>query len=243
MAVTTSASQADQSDRIGGVSGLLLGAGYVVIIALYASVGPPPEGDAQAWLEYLDGKQAAWWAIAGLSVFTDTLYLPIAFAMVLALRHLAPVAVIAGATLVALFVVLDLAVTWTNYAALIGMSWAVSAGTAGPEIIAAATYPAAVLDSPVFAVYAILVPALGILLLNVGLLRHPSGRLAGWLGVLTGILGTVSVVGAFVIGELGLLVIPTSVLTAVWAVVVGVALLGGRYGAPVEDQRPGGSSR
>lgn len=113
----------------------------------------------------------------------------------------------------------------------------------GPGVIAAATYPAAVLDSPLFAVYAILVPSLGILLLSIGMLRHPAGRLAGWLGVLTGIFGTVTVVGAFAVGALGTLAIPTSVLTALWVVAVGVELLRGGYGPPGEPQRPGGSSR
>jgi hypothetical protein len=232
--VTTATPLTRLANRTGGVAGLLLAAGYVVIIGLYSVVGAPPDGDGQAWLDYLAGKQGAWWAIGGLSVATDVLYLPIAGALVLATWRLAPVAVVSGATLLGLFVFLDLAVTWTNYAALIGMSWGVSAGVAGPDLFAAAIYPAAVLASPLFAVYAILVPSLGILLFSIGLLRHPSGRIAGWVGLLTGILGTITVVGAFAVDDLGLLAIPTSVLTAVWVVVVGVGLLRGRYDARVE---------
>ena len=44
---------------------------YVGIFPLYASVGAPPDG-GEAWLSYADGKTAAWWAILGLSVLTDS---------------------------------------------------------------------------------------------------------------------------------------------------------------------------
>jgi hypothetical protein len=66
--------------RVGSVAALVLGIGYVIIIPLYARVGAPPNG-GEAWFRYLPGKTTVWWAILSLSVFTDFLYVPVAFAL------------------------------------------------------------------------------------------------------------------------------------------------------------------
>jgi hypothetical protein len=68
-----------QSYRFGGVAALVLGVGYIIIIPLYAHVGAPPSG-GEAWFKYLPGKTTGWWAILGLCVFTDYLYVPVALA-------------------------------------------------------------------------------------------------------------------------------------------------------------------
>src|SRR5215472_17755193 len=101
--------------RAGGVSALGLGFAYLVTIPLYAHVGGPPTG-GEAWLTYLSGKTTEWWAILGLSVFTDLLYVPVAFALYLALQGVARSTMLVATAFVGLFIVLDLAVTWTNYA-------------------------------------------------------------------------------------------------------------------------------
>ncbi len=42
---------ADQKQwcRVGGIAALVLGVAYIVIIPLYARVGPPPTGGGEAW--------------------------------------------------------------------------------------------------------------------------------------------------------------------------------------------------
>ena len=55
--------------QVAGISGLVLGAGYLAIFPLYARVGPPPSS-AEAWLSYLAGKTTVWWVILWLSVLT-----------------------------------------------------------------------------------------------------------------------------------------------------------------------------
>ena len=50
--------------RVAGISGLVLGVGYIIIFPLYARVGAPPSG-GEAWLTYLVGKTTVWWAILG----------------------------------------------------------------------------------------------------------------------------------------------------------------------------------
>jgi hypothetical protein len=50
--------------RVGGMASLAIGVAYIVIIALYASVGAPPEG-GEARLNYLARRDRTVW-IAGL---------------------------------------------------------------------------------------------------------------------------------------------------------------------------------
>src|SRR5881296_2427219 len=51
--------------RVGGISALVLGTAYIVIVALYVPVGAPPSG-AEARLAYLAGNTTVWWAILAL---------------------------------------------------------------------------------------------------------------------------------------------------------------------------------
>jgi hypothetical protein len=214
--------------RVGGISGIAVAVGYLVITPLYLLAGTVPSGGGEAWLLYLDGKTVVWWAITGLSVLTDVLYLPVAAALYVALNTVSRTQMLAGTTLLALFVVLDLAVTWTNYAALITLSADYATLTDDAErahLLAAATYVASVLSSSLFPVYVILIPALGALLIGLVILRGAFSRTAGYLGVVTGILGVVAVLGAYVWPSLSSLYVLTAVLTLVWFLIVGYRLL------------------
>ena len=209
--------------RVGGISALLLGIGYIAIFPVYASVGAPPSG-GEAWLEYSAGKTGAWSAILALSVVTDLLFVPIALALYVALRAINRHAMLLATAFVLLFVVLDLAVTWSNYAALIALGDGYAAATTDAQraaYIAAASYPSAVLTSTLEGVYSIVTLAVGMLIAGVVMLRSTFSRTAAWLGVATGILGIVSVGGALVVSGLSAAVIVASVLTTMWALVVG----------------------
>ena len=90
--------------RVGSIAALVLGLGYLVIFPLYAHVGAPPNG-GEAWFTYLPGKTAAWWAILALSVFTDFLFVPVAFALYLALKRVDRNTMLLATAFVGLFVV------------------------------------------------------------------------------------------------------------------------------------------
>lgn len=215
--------------RLGGWSALVLGVSYVVITGLYAASGAVPSNGGQAWLEYLDGKSGLWWGITGLSVFTDLLFLPMALALYAALRGGNRPVLLIGVVLLALFAILDLAVTWPNYAALITLSgsYAGSAdGASRAALVAAASFPSSVLGSGLFRLYAILVPALGIFAISAVMLRVPFSRAAAYTGVATGVLGIVYVAGTLASSALGALVILTSVLTTIWVLIAGYRLIG-----------------
>src|SRR5215813_13773461 len=87
----TGASQLDPAEkglyRLGGLAALAIAVAYLLIIGLYATVGAPPAG-GEAWLHYLEGKATAWWAIIGVSVLTNFLFVPVALALYFALRQI-----------------------------------------------------------------------------------------------------------------------------------------------------------
>jgi hypothetical protein len=213
--------------RVGGLSALAIGIGYIVVIPLFVAVGPPPRS-GEDWLTYVAGKSTGWWAILGLSVLTDILFIPLALALFLALAHLGRSAMLLATTFVALFVFLDLAVTWSNYAALItvGENFAVATTDAERAAdVAAATYATSVLGSSLEGVYSIATLAVGILLIGIVTLRGTFSRTAGYLGVATGILGIASVAGQLLVPGSGTIIaIVASVLTTAWVLVAGYRL-------------------
>jgi hypothetical protein len=150
-------------------------------------------------------------------------------------------AMLAGTGLVGLFVVLDLAVTWPNYAALItlGEKYVAAADdTQRAVLLGAATYATDVLSSGLFGVYAILVPAAGIFVIGLVMLKGGFGRVASYLGVATGVLGLVSVVGPLVVESAGTAAVLTSVLTTLWVLLMGYRLLSPvARPAAAEDER------
>src|SRR5215472_15470927 len=217
--------------RVGGISALLLGVAYIATIPLYAAAGAPPSG-GEARLHYLVGKTTEWWAILGLSVLTDVLFVPVALALYFALKGVNRNAMLIATALVGLFVVLDLAVTWPNYAALIRLSGNYAAATSAAEraiYVAAANYASAVLTSSLEAVYSILVLSLGILMVGLVMLKGIFGKSTAYLGMVTGILGIVAAVGPLFVSGLSVTIIITAVLTTVWILLVGFRLywLGG----------------
>ncbi len=217
--------------RVGGISALVLGIAYIITIPLYIHAGAQPSG-GEARLKYLALNTAVWWAILGLSVLTDFLFVPVALSLYHALKGVNRNAMLLATAFVGLFIVLDLAVTWSNYASLITLSGHYAAATNDAQRaadIAAATYASAGL---IFSqsVYSILVPSLGILMIGLVMLKGIFSKSMAYLGVVTGILGIVSVAGPLFVSALGVTIIITSVLTTVWVLFVGYRLY--RLGKP-----------
>ncbi len=91
--------------------------------------------------------------------------------------------------------------------------------------ITAADYAYEVLSSSLFGVYTILVPSLGILIIGIVMLKGIFGKATACLGIATGILGVISVIGPFFVPALGMVAVITSVLTLVWLIFTGGKLL------------------
>ena len=203
--------------RLGGVAALVLGIGYIIIFPLYAHVGAPPNG-AEAWFQYLPGKTTVWWAILGLSVFTDFLYVPVAFALYLALKGVNRNAMLLATVFVGLFVVLDLAVTWSHYASILTLYRDYSTATDDPHrasYVAAANCASAMLTSPLEIVFAIVTLSSGILLTGLVMLRGSFNKITAYLGLATGILGIASLT------SFGPIIIGNALFATVWLFFVG----------------------
>lgn len=206
--------------RIGGIAALAIGVAYVVIIALYASVGVPPQG-GQARLDYLVGKTTAWWAIVGISVLTNFLYVPVALALYQSLRSINRSAMLLGVSFVGLFLILENSVNWTNYGALIRL--AESYARASDEnqkalFVAAATHVSAVLESPLAAVWAIGTLSFAFLVIGIVMLKGVFSRVTAYVGIITGVLGIAAVSG------MGPAVILNALAATLWLFLVGYRL-------------------
>jgi hypothetical protein len=212
--------------RVGGISALLLGLGYLITIPLYASVGAAPSG-AEARLIYLAENTTGWWTIFGLMVLTDFLFVPVALSLYLALKGINKNVMLLATACVGLFVVLDLAVTWASYAALITLSGDYAAATNDAQraaLVAAASYPAAVLNSIMAGICAILTLSSGILLTGFVMLKGIFNKVTAYLGLLTGISGIVAVVGPLFIAALSVATMINALLATVWILLVGYRL-------------------
>jgi Domain of unknown function (DUF4386) len=212
--------------RFGAICAFVLVMGYLIIIGLYIPVFPFPD-EGQAMLEYLNGKTSVWWAIIGVSALTDFLYAFIAFSLYQALKGINRNAMVVGAGLKGLFAVLELATTWPAYAALITLSDRYAAATTDAQraiYVASANYSTAVINSTVLKAYSILVPAVGTLLIGLVMRKGLFNKGTAYLGVVTGVLGIVSVVGPLFVSALDPTIVLTSLLTAVWFLLVGFRL-------------------
>jgi hypothetical protein len=206
--------------RAGGLSALAIGLLYLVIIGLYASVGAPPVG-GEAWLQYLAGKMAIWWAIVGLSLLTNFLYVPVALSLYAALSSINRYAMLIGVAFVGLFVVLEPAVNWAAYAAMLRLSgdYAAAASEAQRAIyVAAASYPSAVIASPLALIYAIGTLSFGILVIGWVMRNGVFNKLTAYLGIATGMFGIAAVAG------LSVAVILNAVAATGWLFLVGFRL-------------------
>ena len=150
--------------RVGGFSAIVFVIAYLLIIAFYVPVGKP--SGAEAWLTSMAENTTTWWAILGLSVLTDFLLVPVAFSLYQALKGIDKYKMQVAIAFVGFFVILDLALTWTNYAALIALSGNYASAKTDAQravFVTAAMYPASVVDSNLLFVYNSLTLAVGIL--------------------------------------------------------------------------------
>jgi hypothetical protein len=88
-----------------------------------------------------------------------------------------------------------------------------------------ASYASTVLATTLVGVYSIATLSIGILLVSLVMVRGGFSPAAGYIGLATGVLGIVSVAGPVFVAGLGAAVILASVLTTLWALLVGYRLV------------------
>jgi hypothetical protein len=171
---------------------------------------------------YFAEHATGWSAILGLMVFTDILLVPIFLSLYQALKGINRNAMLLAIACTGLFVVLDLALTWTAYSVLI--TYAAAATDAQRAVSAAAAgYASAILDSPLLGIYAILIPSLGALLTGLVMLRGIFNKTTAYLALAVGITGIVFM-GSYFLGALGIFRIINALLVTVWYLFAGYRL-------------------
>jgi hypothetical protein len=208
---------------IGGSCGLLIGIAYVIIIALYVSAGAPPIG-GDALLAYLAAHARKWWWIIGLSVLTDFLFIPFSASIYFVFKKLDRYLIWLATGCMVLFVVLDLAITWTNYVAEMALSTRYLKAVTDLEksaILIAAEPVIVLLRSKLLFVYNSLTLSAGILLSSLVMLRSNFPKGTSYLGIVTGFAGALAVFTSFLTSTLSIAIIIASCLTTVWVMLLG----------------------
>jgi hypothetical protein len=214
--------------RVGGLSGIVLGIGYFLTIPMvpFYAGGFPPLG-AEARLAFFADHLAGWWATMALMVFTDLLYVPLFLALYHALKGFNKYIMLLAFACAGLFVVLDLAITWTAYPSLMIMSGNYAAATSDAQralIVAAAGYPSAIVDSPLSGIYAILFPGLGELLASFVMRKGIFSKALAYMGMIAGVSGILAGIGPIFISELETFQYINASLAMIWFFFVGFKL-------------------
>ncbi len=210
-----------------GIAAIILGVSYVLIIVLYIISGAPP-ADLASKLNHMASHQTEWWGILLLSVITDLFFIPISVCLFLLLKHIGRSMVMTGAVLLVIFVVLDLAITWPNYSAMItlGQKYVITTdATQKQALLTAAYYPSEILDSRLLGIYIILIPSIGILLIGLIMLRSTFNKATSYTALGSGVLGIIAVIGPLLYEPLGLTIILGSTFTLIWSILVGIKLI------------------
>jgi hypothetical protein len=213
--------------RVSGIAAFVLVVGYFLTFPIYFWVGDQPATGVEAQLAYFAEHAAGWWAIVFLMVFTDLLLVPIFFGIYMALKHINKgLMLVALAFKAFLFVILDLAVTWTAYSAMIIAGVQYGAATTEAQraaLIAAAAYPSAMLASPLAHVYANVIPALGVLFAGVVMLKGVFNKATAYVALAMGLTG-ILYLGSFFIDGLAVLGIIAALLAMFFYLLVGIRL-------------------
>jgi hypothetical protein len=211
---------------LGSISAFVLVIGYLLTFPLYAWVGNAPSSGIETKLIYFAEHAAGWWAILGLMVFTDLLLIPIFLSLYQALKKISINGMLLAAACEGLFVILDLAITWMAYSALItsGGNYAAATTNAQRELfIADAGYPSAMLASPLLRIYAIVLPSLGTLFTGLVMIRSIFNKPTAYLALAVGVSGIIYL-GSYVISGLDIVRIINALLVTVWYAFVGYNL-------------------
>jgi len=214
--------------RVGGLSGIVLGIGYLLTIplmTLYAG-GFPPLG-TEARLAFFAEHAAGWWATTALMVFTDLLYVPFFLALYHALKSFNKYLMLLAFASAGLFVVLDLAITWTSFPSLIILSSDYAAATSEVQrsfIVAVAGYPSAIIDSPLSGIYTILFPGLSEFLASLGMRKGIFSKTLSYMGMIAGACGILAGIGPIFISDLETFQYINASLAMIWFYFTGLKL-------------------
>ena len=209
-----------------GVSGILVAIGYFIISICFSISGFPLPADGESWIKYLDGKIELWTVIIWLSIITDILYIIIALGLLKFYENKYKFWVVLASIFLILFVVLELAGTWSLYPTIIELykNYTISDSTAKQSLyLGAIEFASTQFQTSANSFYAIVLPSLAVIIycLVMFISKH-FGKLISIIGLISGICNIVSVLGGLVYEPLEKLIIPGSFLALFWFLGIGI---------------------
>lgn len=211
---------------VGGVSGVIICVFYLVITVIYVVTGML-EGSIEEKLGHIGYHTEAWWWILILSVITDLLLFVFVYALYRLLSANSKSLSTLGCFFIALFAILDLAITWPSFELLIRISSEYVNGTMdsnAKELVEMAKLLDMLHSSRLFAVYVILLMSLGIVILSNQFKKQLGYHFIYILGISISVVGSIAVIGAVVANVTGIAAIIVSVLSTIWIGLAGIKL-------------------
>jgi hypothetical protein len=216
--------------RVGGIGLLLFGLIYLTNLTLGVYWGIPGATDSVQYLQSLAAHPSIAQVSYGLFSLSDFLLVPAVLALYLALKHIAKNTMLLATALMAVFVVVDLAITEANSLTLVALTQHAATATSATEraaYMASANYALATVA--LATCYSWVVSSVGVLIISIVMLKGVFSKLTAYLGIVVGILGTV--VGFYVfVPALTLATLPVILAFGIWCVLAGRELY--RLGKP-----------
>lgn len=215
---------------IAGYSGIIIAIVYAFISTAFAVSGFPLPIEASKWVTYLEGKTNIWWWIIWLSIITNILYLPFTFGLYEIFKKSYKILLMIVGLLFALFVFLELALTWTHYPTIIEMTQRYNIASSETQklmILSAIEYASASFQTPITAFYTIVIPSLAVILASYVMQKSKEfGKVIPWIGLISGASNILSVLGEyFGVKPLEVLIMPGSFISLFWWGGIGLKLI------------------
>jgi hypothetical protein len=216
--------------RVGGIGLLFFGLIYLTNLTLGIYGGIPGATDSALYLQSLTAHPSLALVSYGLFSLGDFLLVPAVLALYLALKHIAKNTMLLATGLMAVFVVVDLAITEANSLTLVALTQHAATATSTTEraaYLASANYALATVALATF--YSWVISSVGILIISIVMLKGVFTKLTAYLGIVVGILGIV--VGFYVfVPALTIATLPVILAFGIWCVLAGRELY--RLGKP-----------
>jgi hypothetical protein len=209
--------------RAGGICMFVTGLLFIIGAVLSILLGPAPIG-GEPYLRELAAHALLAQMNFGLFALTDFLLLPVVMALYLALKQINKNAMLVAAGLIALFIVLDLAITELNALTLVTLTQHYAAATSDTQrsaYVAAADYALATLPLATF--YSYVVSSVGFLIISIVMLKGVFSKLTAYVGIVASIEG---IVGGFyvVLPALAVFLVPCLIAFGIWSLLAGTRL-------------------
>jgi hypothetical protein len=202
---------------------LIAGAAILMVAVLSVLLGPPPSG-SEEYLKALAGHTLLARLNFGLFAMADFMLLLGTLALYLSLNRVAKNAMLLASGLLALFVVLDLAITELNSLTLVALTERYAAAASDAQraaYVAAADYALATLPIGTFISY--FVSSVGLLIVSVVMLKGIFSKATAYAGLVAAAAGIIA--GFYlVLPVLAALLTPSLLAFGLWAILAGARL-------------------